>query len=298
MRFPTTFECRPTAPDLPVRSLPDELMIQWSGVPEGSTAAIFLPAADAASIQKQAASLYGGQSLERTGANTIVCEARGITFIPIPAGSSQNYAGLLTLDIPRGFSRPCKVIVRQITNSLSFRERLLPTRRKVLGTFEFALSPESARALLEPEQRLLAYFRWIVLRLAENDRWRPVIERYVDEIADRVRIFGGEPESILPSEVGALPEQEGGDAASDAIERTGKIEGLVHDRFGDIEAFILRTETREKMTFHTRERHFVELAVWSWRTQNRVTIFASPSEPSVPDRIVLHPPSDSRPFSP
>jgi hypothetical protein len=72
MRFPTTFECRPTAPGLPVHSLPDELMIDWSGVPEGATASIFLPAADAASIQKQAAGLYGGQSLKLADTRTLI----------------------------------------------------------------------------------------------------------------------------------------------------------------------------------------------------------------------------------
>jgi hypothetical protein len=293
MRFPTTFECRPTAPELPPSSLPDELMIDWTGLPEGSGASIFLPAANAASIQKQAASLYGGQRLKLVDAHTLGCEASGLTYIPIPAGSSRNYAGLLAVDIPRDFSRACKVVARQITNLVTpIRERPVPTRRKVLGAFEFTLKPAAARALLEPEEHLLAYFRWILSTLAEKDRWRPVIERYVREIAQRVRVFGGDPGLIEPSQLGAIPSKRA------QIEKTGKIEGLVHDRFGDFEAFVLRTDAGEKMTFHSRERHFVELAVWSWRTQNRVTIFASDNGKWVPDRIVLHTPSDARPLLP
>jgi hypothetical protein len=300
MRFPTTFECRPTAPGLPIHSLPDELMIDWSSVPEGATASVFLPAADAASIKNQAAGLYGGQSLKLADAHTLVCEASGITFIPIPAGASQNYAGLLTVNVPRGFARACNVIARQITNLVSADERPLPTRRKVLGAFEFNLSPGPARALREPEERLLAYFRWIMLGLADNDRWRPVIERYVAEIADRVRVFGGEPGSIEPSQVGALGKDEYVTPApgTTPLERTGKIEGLVHDRFGDFEAFILQTESGQKVTFQTRERHFVELVIWSWRTQNRITVFSTANEPQVPDRIVLHAPLRSGLFSP
>ena len=60
MRVPMSFECRPTAPSLPSASLPDELMIDWVGVPSGATASIFLPAASAADIVKTAGRLYGG----------------------------------------------------------------------------------------------------------------------------------------------------------------------------------------------------------------------------------------------
>jgi hypothetical protein len=280
-------------------SLPDELMIDWTGVPKGAIASIFLPAADADGILKKAASLYGGQNLTRTDAHTLVCEANNLTYIPIPAGSISNYAGLLTLDIPSGISvGPCKVIARQVTNGTApNRDRRIPAPRRVLGAFQLTVAVGTARTLLEPEERLLAFFRWILSTLAVGDRWHPVIQRYVGEIALRVKVFGGDPGIIGPSQVGAIPRKPaspsgagGPSHPSSESERSGKIEGLVYDRFGDFEGFVLHTDCGAKVTFHTRERHFAELAKWAWSAQMRVTVFARDNQPRVPERIVLHTP--------
>jgi hypothetical protein len=292
MRVPLTFECRPTTANLPSTSLPDELMIDWVGIPNGATASIFLPAASADDIVNTAGRLYGGQRLTRRDAHTVECEANNVTYIPIPSGSISDYTGLLTLDVPsgiRGRDR-CKVIARQITNAVTPRDAAVTRpqlRRRVLGSFQLTVSVGTAQTLLEPEERLLAFFRWILSTLGDADRWRPVIERYVGEIVLRVKAFGGDPSSIQPSQVGAIS---GGvrPPVAGQVERTGKIEGLIYDRFGDFEGFVLRSDSGARLTFHTRERHFAELAGWVWRSQIRVTIFARDHETREPERILLH----------
>jgi hypothetical protein len=307
MRVPITFECRPTAPGLPPTSLPDELMIAWEGVPHGAKASIFLPSASADEILATAGRLYGGQRLTKSDPHTVECDASQVTFIPIPSGSLSDYAGLLTLDVPSGIGRkaPCKVTARQITNVEARRgaDTHAQIRRKVLGSFQLAVPVGTARTLLEPEERLLAFFRWILSTLSSGDRWYPVIERYVREIALRVKIFGGHPIAIPPSQVGAIPYKPGhggrGPPRTTAqLETTGKIERLIYDRFGDFEGFVLRSVSGPAPTFYTQERHFTELARWAWRSQIVVTVFASDHERHRPDRLELHAPSGEGPDFP
>ena len=96
-RIPQTFECKPTPVATPKSALPDELMIDWGGVPKGATASIYLPAVSASQIVATAAKLYGAQRLTPTDSHTIALEATTVSYVPIPAGSNGNLAGLLLL---------------------------------------------------------------------------------------------------------------------------------------------------------------------------------------------------------
>jgi hypothetical protein len=300
MLIPTTFECRPTAPGLSPRSLPDELMIDWVGFPAGSTASIYLPGADADEVLDAAGRLYGGQYLTRGDAYTVICEAANVSYIPIPSGSASNYAGLLTVDLPpksadRGTGT---VIVRQITSVQADRDtiRAVSQRRRVLSSFQVAVPIEPAEQLLEPEERLFAFFQWILSTLNSGDRWYPVIERYVCQLGNRVETLGGNPVAIPPSPVGAIPTKPGhhpggGHHPPGAPgERSGKIESLIYDRFGDFVGFILRDDLGADLSYHTRERHLAELARWTWQSQFRVTVISSAQAPAVPVRMLLHAP--------
>ena len=82
-----------------------------------------------------------------------------------------------------------------------------------------------AEVLLEPEERLLAIMRWIDESIPANERWSPVFERYLEQIADRVRGFGGDPETIAPSPSGSLP-RDGKHRRLHEHAFTGKISGI------------------------------------------------------------------------
>ena len=46
-------------------------------------------------------SIYGTHLLSATDSHTIQCKVtNGVTYIPIPVGSGQNFAGLFTVDLP------------------------------------------------------------------------------------------------------------------------------------------------------------------------------------------------------
>jgi hypothetical protein len=119
-----------------------------------------------------------------------------------------------------------------------------------------------------------------------------VFGRYLEVMAGRVKEFGGNPMEVLSSPTGdgkrghPHPGPAGGAAIPSA---TGKIAGLVFDRFGDFEGFTLDSRGAERK-FFSREVGIAEIAERAWRERLRVTVWAEPHESSHPLRIVIHQP--------
>jgi hypothetical protein len=78
---------------------PDELMIDWTGIPPGASAQLYLPSLQAETVQATAARLYGWQAFTLIDAATLGCAAAGVTYLPLPAGPA-NIAGLLDVTLP------------------------------------------------------------------------------------------------------------------------------------------------------------------------------------------------------
>src|SRR5215472_3308031 len=103
--IPQTFDLRPTAnigpPAGVLASYPDELMIDWGDTPANSTASIYWPQVVAADIIAAASALYSSHQLSASDPHTIQCPVTaGVTYVPIPQGTGQWLAGLLTVDLP------------------------------------------------------------------------------------------------------------------------------------------------------------------------------------------------------
>jgi hypothetical protein len=216
-RIPNAFEFKPTPG--PLLQGPDELMIDWGNTPVGSVARIYLPTVSVDEILEFAAKQYSAAKLTRIDDHTVECEVHRITYIPIPPGPSLNHTGLLTIDLPPGVRKGqmFHIIVRQITHAgraipvpqepqidvRSSVSSLAATQnfnwRQVLGTFQISIPVQSKEVMLEPEERLLSVLRWILQSIPLHDRWYLVFSQYVEEIADRVRGLGGDPDQIQPS---------------------------------------------------------------------------------------------------
>lgn len=286
-RAPQTFEVRPTPAGLPVGFPHDELMIEWAGVPAGSTANFYLPATTAAQILNIAAQTYTSHRLTAVDANTIACPAEGVTYLPIPPGQTEeNLAGLLTLDLPYGVHKGerYQVHVKQVTTVPLLQREVRTVEvgalaehapasvregtngdafgtswRRVLGTFTMTIDVSTKHALLTTEERRLSLLRWIELAVPVESRWYPVMRRYVDQIAHRVRFMGGDPIEIGPTadgnwkgigkggeHGGSRGEDEGRGEDDDRSERRltveGKVRSVEYNRFGDFAGFTLDTE--------------------------------------------------------
>jgi hypothetical protein len=297
--IPQAFECRPTRPGLASNALPDELMINWGGLPGATAATIYLPGVAANDVLTLSSRLYNGQPFSQVDDHTVRLRATGLTYFPIPPAPlpSPNYAGLLTLTLPGGLSvgHRFNLTIRQLTSveeAAPGTIALLPSAtslRQVVGAFQLNVTVQSARSLLPPTERSLSFFRWVVSTMTATNRWYPVLIRYLGEIAARVESLGGNPNSVVASPTGSVSGTTSYPPHHVALEEhTGKIESLIYDRFGDFEGFILETEKGEKIHFYSRERHIAELAQFVWTARILITVRSSRQQSRVPERIDLH----------
>ncbi|HEV8324329.1 MAG TPA: M14 family metallopeptidase [Myxococcota bacterium] len=315
-QVPVTFDVKPTAATLPPGQTPDEIMIDWGGVPAGSQASLYLPGTSADAILATANKLYARHGLARSDAHTLTCTASGITYLPIPPGVGSNYAGLLTIDLPETVKRgqAFKVVTRQLRNVFAKRPAAPPPRpglkasasedllvvvakkpdliewRRVVGTFQVTIPVETKPALLPVEERLLSVLRWIARSIPVQDRWHPVFQRYLRQVAGRVSALGGDPAQIDPSSSGegrrAPPRPTGSD---ELVCATGKVAALLFDRFGDFDGFVLDTAHGDRK-YLSREKNLAELAERAWRERLRVTVCAQRHAPHRPESIIVHHP--------
>jgi hypothetical protein len=304
----TTFDMRPTPVGLPASQPPDELVIDWNNIPPGSTAQIYLPAVPVETILSMADRMYTSHRLTRFDAHTLQCKTSGITYVPIPAATGINYAGLLTIDLPDGLHRGdiFNVFVRQITNQFGKLAAPPPARiaaeaiaavreiewRRVIGAFQLTIPVRSKHVLLPREERDLSVLRWIAEFIPHHSRWYPVFHRYVSQIGGRVFTFGGDPNQILPSPTGDGRRKHRRHEEPESEKRkafTGKIAGLIFDRFGDFEGFILDTEDGDR-EFFNREKKMEELAQRVWRERLRITVWVQCDEPNRPASITIREP--------
>ncbi len=131
-RIPQTFDIRPSATPGAVTGAmldyPDELMIDWGKVPVGSSASIYWPQVYASDVLKYAERIHGSHLLTVGDTHTILCKTgKGPTYVPIPPGAGENFAGLLTIDLPQGIIQGSEfnVVVRRVATRRA-NERVIP----------------------------------------------------------------------------------------------------------------------------------------------------------------------------
>jgi len=288
-RISNTFELKPTQTKQQVLG-PDELMIDWGNTPAGSMARIYLPTVSADEILELAAKRYSAAKLTRVDDHTVECEVHRVTYIPIPLGPRLNHTGLLTVDLPQGVERGqlFNIVVRQI-GDVSRRTTRIPRSKRVIGTFQTSIPVQSKEEMLEPERRLLSVLRWIQESIPSQDRWSAVFGRYVNEIAQRVRGLGDFDAQITPSPTGHWQRPQpypSGHMPEERVAFSGKVSGLVYDRFGDFEGFLLDTEEGVR-SFRCSEHEVEELVHRAWTERIAVTVLAGPHDLDRPMSIIL-----------
>jgi hypothetical protein len=314
-RIPQTFDIRPSPAVLSgetgyLLNYPDELMIDWGNTPGGSVASIYWPQVSASDVLQLAAELYPSQPLSAFDDHTVQCEVlSGMTYIPIPTGAGENFAGLITIDLPAGVraGNEFDIVVRRVTSRRPqqiFNDRNFSATggkrqfnwRYVVGAFQMKVPVERDAAILPPEENLLAILRWRLLLIDATNRWYPVLQRYISYVAARVKGLGGNPAKIKPSQYGTA-NQIGAQVPAfphhhhkDRIEHTGKVSGLRYDRFGDFEGFLLVTEAGDERSFRSQEQDIEEIVRKAWVERILMSVFVHHHDPHCPASIVLRRP--------
>jgi hypothetical protein len=325
--IPQTFDLRasagvPETADV-VSGYPDELMIDWGNTPVGSTASIYWPQVAATDVLATASAIYSSHRLSASDAHTIQCPVTaGVTYLPIPAGTGQRLAGLLTIDLPSNVvkGQEFDVVLRRVrTRSARFerpvaRPAVEPGRepdegptygiegqpdtpiakerrpyreqnwRYVTGTFQVKIPVSTATHILPAERDTLAIFKWRLQQMSPTNRWYPVLERYVALLAARVDGLGGDAGAIPPSPQGAPQEVRGHEHEVVA----GVVREVLYDCTGRVERFVLGTCCTQR-AFRIDEPRLARLLVDAMRHRLRVVVTPCTDEPERVRHISLQP---------
>jgi hypothetical protein len=329
-RVPQTFDIRPgPVPAIGTGTLldyPDELMIDWGNTPAGAKASIFWPQVRAADVLDVADRIYATHQLSAADANTIaVTVPKGFTFVPVLPGTGENFAGLFTIDLPLGVKsgQEFTISVRRITTRRAQIEQPAPpppqpqarrandvrdpgktTRnwRVITGTFAVKIPVTTSEKMLPVEDNTYSIIKWRLDQMQTSNRWVPVLQRYLGIVEGRISGLGGDPAKITPSPTGIYwrnPVQPvhghgHGHGHGKTHDHTGKIEGIIYDRFGDFEGFLLLTEHGEEILFRTHESEIEELVRFAWEDRIAITVVTDHHDPERPVSIILRRPHPRR----
>jgi hypothetical protein len=166
--------------------------------------------------------------------------------------------------------------------------------RYIVGTFAVRIPVTTAGEMLPLEENTLAIMKWRLDQMEPGNRWIPVLKRYIGLIEARINGLGGHAGTIKPSPWGVrgAPGRHGGPPGSGNgtdrdREATGKVDGVIYDRFGDFDGFLLMTEEGHLRDFHSREAEIESLARFAWESRAVITVLAEPDDPHCPVRLIL-----------
>ena len=235
-RIPQTFDVRPSVPTAATQGLlsyPDELMIDWGNTPAGSTASIYWPQVNSADVLALASWMYGTHVLSASDGHTIQCTTtNGVTYVPIPFGTGDSFAGLFSVDLPPTVvkGQEFNIIVRRISTrqitivtpppvphvtqlptvsesakltAVSGVAQNVKTERYVVGSFQVKIPVKTKEVMLPDEETTLAIFKARLAAMSPTDRWYPVLRQYIRLVSARVDGLGGDADDIAPSFDGA-----------------------------------------------------------------------------------------------
>jgi hypothetical protein len=265
----------------------------------------------------QANKLYPAHQLTVSDAHTLNFACKGQTYIPVPTGNGKNFAGMITVDLPQNIVAGSEftAVVRRLTTKQATIEAPPPpvpqvrnlarsstpttNWRSVAGSFAITIPVATPSLLLPAEYDVLAIFKWRLGLMQTTNRWYPVLQRYIAYVQGRISGMGGNPIMIQPSPygtaggspgVGLPPGEHHGHHHHHRSGKTGKVESLVYDRFGEFDGFTLELEDGRRRDFHSRKAG-IERLVWRvWLEQVVVTVHPERHDPSTPASIILRRP--------
>ena len=167
--------------------------------------------------------------------------------------------------------------------------------RYIVGSFAVRIPVTTAKVMLPVEENIYSILKWRLSQMPPSDRWVPVLERYLEYIGGR--ISGTRPQPRSPSnrllgdttarrQPGTGPGSGPGKSHHER-EETGKVTGVIYDRFGDFEGFHLLTEHGHERTYFSHQAEIETLARYAWLDRIVITVLSDEHHPDVPVHIIL-----------
>jgi hypothetical protein len=169
----------------------DELIIRWNNLPPETVVRLYLPDVDVNHVIAASGSHLGEPVLSHVDDHTLMCKVGEITYIPLPGPRDVNIPALISLQLPPD------VKSGQVYTAMVQQYSGLP--RRIIGSFQITIPVSTGPLMLATEIHNLSVLRHIALSIPATDRWHPIFVRYLEEIADRVRGLGFDPDGVEPS---------------------------------------------------------------------------------------------------
>lgn len=244
----------------------DELVFSRNNLPVGSKVELYLPDVDIDEVIALSALRNGPPALARVDAHTLRFELGEASYVALPGGRALNIAGLVSVTLPLG-------IVAGERYRLTVKQYSGRTLRWV-GAFELSIPVGKGPDLLPAEVEKLSILKYIFTAMPKRDRWFPVFVRYLHEIGERVRGFGGDPDTVGPSAHGTgqarAPDCPAHHEESPMGSTCGKICEVEYDCFGDFEAFVVIDCSGKPMRI-CAGKDVERVVLMAWRERTSVT---------------------------
>jgi hypothetical protein len=223
--------------------------------------------------------------------------------VPIPAGSGENFAGLITIDLPLGVQsgQVFNVTVKRLGTRRGKRAAPPPRLntapavyhpggaalhtapgqshppitppteiqrslqwRYVVGTFQIRIPVTTGDRILPSELTTLAIMKWRLEHMPLSNRWYPVLVRYIQYVSDRVDGLGGDSAAVPPSLTYVPPLAPPHQHHHGERELCGKVVEVLFDCHGEFTGFLLDGCCAPRL-FHSRSRSIGELVLRACR---------------------------------
>ena len=166
----------------------DELMFRWHNLPTNSEIDVIFSDIDTAEIQALAAFRRSPLACQVINKYTLRFKVAGAVWIPIPGGRTLNIPALLSIKLPDTVvdGQEFRATVHQVNG----------VTRQIIGSCEFQINVSKAELIVDEEIRTLSVFKHILSTIPLDNRWYPLIKRYVHHLGDKVDALGGDSDSV------------------------------------------------------------------------------------------------------
>nr|WP_281723014.1 galactose oxidase early set domain-containing protein [Nitrosomonas nitrosa] len=173
----------------------DELIFRWHNLPRESEVTIYFSDIDTADIQALSMFRRSPLACEVVDKHTLKMIVAGATWIPIPGGRNVNIPALLSIKLPDTvvYGQEYHVSIHQVSGRGG----------KIIGSCEFRIPVSKAELILDDEIRNLSVFKHVLTTIPTDNRWYPLMQRYVHHFELKVNALGGNAGSIHPNPNGS-----------------------------------------------------------------------------------------------
>jgi hypothetical protein len=241
----------------PTRSyIPDELVFKWNNLPPDSEVTMYFSDIKTSEIQALASTRRSPLACDVVDVHTLRLVPAGLTWIPIPGNRELNIPTLISIKLPDAvrYGQEYTVDVHQVS------------RYRVIGSNQFRIKVSKAELILTEEARTLSVFKHILTTIPIDNRWYPIMQRYVHHISTKVDALGGNAESIYGNPNGSGKSY---DPHGECAVFAGKVCELHYDCE---ERFIGFTAETQRQRFNTRNCTVERTIMHACKRNSDVTI--------------------------